>query len=321
MKVLLVVAGKDWANLGYILGEALKSVGVEAFCVAQKSHHYRYSKSAYIYKNQNELKTYGKWADILQFMHSRNVDLNIGNQFDGRKGIAVFHGGSDYRNSPTGYNSFWNKKVGLTLIQTADLLGLGAANEVWFLPPIDTNALQPNYNRRSNKKVIAHYPSRASVKGTNEFNKLMGKLSKDPNLKNKFVYDYGTNLSWSENIKRLAVCDIYFDACQPYIGDKPYGFWGMAALEASALGKVVLTHFNYNQERYLNEYGQHNLKITNSMEDVERHIRKLILMDDETFKKEQEKTRAWVVEQHSYKVVGARLVDIYNEYLTWDGKE
>ncbi len=319
MKVL-IIAKNDWANVGYNIDMALRSVGVDSVCLKKGKHGLGYSKQAKVY-NEKELKQYALEANILQFMHSVHVNIGIKNQYEVNKGIAVFHGGSKYRGSTNKINDFWNNKIGLALVQTGDLLDKGAKNEVWFLPPIDTEGLQPVYNRSiNNKRLISHCPSREDKKGTREFSKIMNRLKVDPEVKNKFVYKLGKRTSWPLNIKRMMESDIYFDACCPKLDGKVYGEWGISALEACCLGKVVVSHF-LSVDRYRKEFDKECLiQHANNMKQVEQQMRRLILMSDEEFSNLQRKTREWVVENHSYKVVGERLVNIYNEYLTWEGK-
>lgn len=312
MKVLFI-SRTDWANVGGSLAKCLNSVGVEAVSVCKRLHKHHYGDSSIIYKNEKELRDLIDKHDIIQFMHSEYIET--GHTLKD-KCIVVYHGGSDYRIKHKELLKFWNGKAKVHLIQTADLLGLGAEPEEWFLPPVDTDRIRPNYKRTvSGKKVIMHCPSNPHKKGTKEFNVIIDKLKDVPTLKDKFIYEYGHKINWTENIKRKSTCDVYFDACKPILEGKPYGFWGIAALESAALGKIVITHFNHNQEEYVKRYGPYNLKIANSMDEVERQIVNHILMDDKEFKVEQKKTREWVVKNHSMKVTGQRLVDIYNKYF------
>ncbi len=322
MKVL-IIALNDWANVGYGIDMALRSVGIDSICLKKVKHALGYPVQAKVF-NEKEIGRYALEADILQFMHSDHVNLGIEdqkNQYDINKGIAVFHGGSKYRGSVNKLNDFWNSKIGLALVQTGDLLDKGAKNEVWFLPPIDTEGLQPVYNRSIyNRRVIAHCPSQENQKGTGEFNKIMIRLSSDPKLRNKFVYKFGKKTDWPKNIERMSESDIYFDACCPELYGKTYGEWGISALEASCLGKVVVSHF-LSVDRYKKEFGKEcPIQHANNMKQVEQQIRRLILMPEKEFSNLQRKTREWVVENHSYKVVGKKLISIYNKYLTWEGK-
>ena len=316
MKVL-IVARNDYGNVGHSLDMALRSVGVDSICLKSVNHKLKYLKQAKIYTKES-LKHHAERADIIQFMHSESTNLGIGSQFNGRKGIAVFHGGSTYRNSFNYYNSLWNGRAKVTLIQTGDLLNKGAKNEIWFLPPIDTEGLRPSYSK-AGIRIISHCPS-TGAKGTNEFNRIMAKFKNDPKLKNKFIYKPGRRTDWVPNIKRMKQCDIYFDACCLKLKGKTYGEWGISALEACCLGKVVVSHF-LSVDRYKKEFGKEcPIQHANNMKQVEQQIRRLILMPEDEFIDLQKRTREWVVENHSYKVVGKRLVDIYNKYLTWEGK-
>lgn len=316
MKVL-IVARNDYGNVGHGLDMSLKSVGVDSICLKKLRHKLKYSDTAKIY-TEKELRNYAEKADIIQFMHSENIHLGIGKQFDGRKGIAVFHGGSTYRGSSKHYNKYWNDKAGVTLVQTGDLLSKGAKNEVWFLPPIDTEGLQPNYSK-AGSRIISHCPS-TGAKGTVGFNRIMKKFKNEPELKKRFVYKFGKRTDWTPNIGRMKQCDIYFDACCPTLKGNTYGEWGISALEACCLGKVVISHF-LSVDRYKKEFGiECPIQHANNMHEVEQQIRRLILMPDDEFISLQKRTREWVVENHSYKVVGKRLVNIYNKYLTWEGK-
>ncbi len=320
MKVLIITKS-DWANVGYSIDMALRSVGVDSICLKKARHGLGYSKQAEV-GNVEAFKKHAYEADILQFMHSDPVSLGIEDQYKVNKGISVFHGGSKYRGAPDKINDFWNNKIELALIQTGDLLNKGAKNEVWFLPPIDTDELQPVYSRSvNNKRVIAHCPSRGYKKGTDEFNEIMKRFENDPKLKNKFVYKFGKRTNWPSNIERMKGSDIYFDACCPKLYGKTYGEWGISALEACCLGKVVVSHF-LSVERYRKEYGKECLiQHANNMKQVEQQMRRLILMPEEEFSNLQKRTREWAVENHSYKVVGKKLIDIYNKYLTWEGKD
>jgi hypothetical protein len=126
--------------------------------------------------------------------------------------------------------------------------------------------------------------------------------------------------NWVRNIAKVKRCDIYFDACSPILNGKTYGEWGIAALEACCLGKVVVSHF-LSVDRYRKEFGiECPIQHANNFKQVEKQIRRLILMSDTEFMALRQKTRAWVVENHSRKVVGQKLVNIYNKHLTWKGK-
>jgi len=179
------------------------------------------------------------------------------------------------------------------------------------LPPVDTDYLFFE-NKINELRQVLHCPSNFEKKGTSQFITTMTELEKSiPN----FRWSVGDRVNWYTNIDRIRDCDIYFDACQPILRGKPYGFWGMAALEAAALGKVVITHFNHNEKRYIKLYGKHPLQVANNFNEVKERIIECLTMNETDLKNLQSKTRQWVVKNHSLKVVGKRLRDIYRRYI------
>lgn len=307
MKVLFV-ANKDSANMGFLLAQALRSVYIEARSLAYRPaprppgiHSLKAIRSQMI----EQVKHY----DVIQFMHTEYIDLG---NLKGKL-ISVFHGGYVYRNNPKEATDFWNKKAHCQLVQTGDLLGLGAKNEEWLLPPVDTDLLKPNF-KLNKKPYILHCPSVPKKKGTEPFKRLMTRIQNGWKLKDMFRWKVGEKTAWAKNIERIRNCDIYFDACQPKLRGKPYGFWGMSALEAAALGKVVVTHFAHKEKEYVERYGTHPLQVANNMKAVREQLMHLLTHQEE-IPSLQKKTREWAVRNHSMKVVGERLKEIYRRYI------
>jgi len=206
-----------------------------AFCDGTK-HGMKYPRHGIQVESAFELLPYVRDANIIVFMHSSFVDF--GDEYRGKR-LFVFHGGTMYRQNPEQLNALFNPLVEKSLIQTADLLGLGAKNEVWVLPPVDTENIQPVYEPQADKPVIAHYPSN-QWKGTDIILEAIDELKKEGL---DFHFNYSAQIvPWEDNIKRMSQCDIYIDALCPMQGDKKYGEWGVQTLEAMALGKVVLSH-------------------------------------------------------------------------------
>lgn len=303
MKVLLM-ARHDWANMGYVLSQCLREVGVDATMLLKNVGRSRYPKHGIPLKGK-AVKKYAKEADIIQFMHSQwfNVDLKS-------KRVFVFHGGGSYREYHGKLNKTFNKVVEKSIIQTGDLFGLGAKNEVWLLPAVDTNMLKPVYKRKSNKIIIGHFPSGAKVKNSEGIRKVIEKVRKDFGHKFDYVFSFHPAM-WVNQIKRVSECDIYIEACAPTLKGKTkivrkYGEWGVAAIEAAALGKVVISHF-LSHKRYEKEYGQCGIKVANSLDEMEVQLRKLLSLSDSELLQIRKDTRAWVEKYHSYKAVGERL--------------
>jgi glycosyltransferase involved in cell wall biosynthesis len=304
MQVLIVSVKRDYANMSYTLEQCLKEVGVDAMAIVKGSwrpHHAKKVDPARFYK-------FAKKAKIVQFMHSVHKNLKLTK----KQRVFVYHGGSRYRENYEKMNKIFNPIVEKSIIQTGDMLGLGAKNEVWLLPAVDTKSIKPVYKRRSDKIIVGHYPSGPLAKNTKGINEVIGRLKAD--FGHKFTYAHSTDrVNWNKNIKRVARCDIYIEACNPMLKGKhstrKYGEWGVAGVEAAALGKVVVTHF-LSQERYAKEYGKCGLVVANSLDEVESQMRKLLSLSDEKLLAMQEASRAWVEKFHSHHAVGKRLKEV-----------
>lgn len=308
MDVLIVSAGQDYANVSYTLQQSLLAVGVNAKAIIKSSRRRGIRAKVIPIK---KFKNYAKKAEIIIFMHSLFRNLGAGD-----KRFFVFHGGGRYRFNPQKSNKIFNPIVEKSLIQTGDLLGLGAKNEVWLLPAVDTDLLQPVYERKSNKIIIGHFPSSDRVKNSEGIGRVIGRIQED--FGHKFEYIFSPKvILWEKQIKRVSACDIYIEACQPHLRRKrettgpksPYGEWGIQCLEAASLGKVVITHF-LSHKRYEREYGKCSLKVANSLDEIEFHLRELLSLSDDKLLQVRKDTRQWVEKYHSYKSVGERLKEI-----------
>lgn len=304
MKVL-IIARNDWANMAYKYQESLRAVGVDAKAVSLRINYSCKPNHAEVCK-LNKIKQYAKSAEIIQFMHSEYLDIDVSN-----KRIFVFHGGSKYRIHSHDKNKIFNPIIEKSIIQTGDLLGLGAKNEVWVLACTDTNKLKPIYERNSDKIIVGHFPSSPLAKNSQGINKVMENLKKD--FSDKFEYIYSpTRLNWNKNIKRVSKCDIYIDACTPFLKSKKapkgnvYGEWGVAAVEAAALGKVVISHM-LSYKRYEKEFGKCGIIVANSLKDIEKEMKKLLVMSDNKLIQIRKDTREWVEKFHSYYSTGKIL--------------
>ena len=309
---VVILSMSDWANLAYNICEALKSVGVDAVSFKKNKHSFAYPKQSATFKSKLISDALNK-ADIIQYMHSRIV--NLGGDHSEKKRV-VMHGGSRYRQNSTKMNNIFNPIVDMTIIQTGDMLGLGAKNEKWLLPPINTNSIQPNYKFYGNNvsPIFAHYPSSVKEKGTKRIVKIINKLK----LRNYFRHNQ-TKVKWRNQIARINECDVYIEMFNmKQIGksnNKPYGSWGMSCLEAAALGKIVITNF-LSIDRYGIEYTKDcPLIVCNNLKELRRNIYKVSKMKESEITNIKKLTRKWVEDFHSYQAVGQRLKGFYNEIL------
>ncbi|MGD2072265.1 MAG: hypothetical protein PVG65_02105 [Candidatus Thorarchaeota archaeon] len=309
MDVLIVSVGRDYANLSYVFQKSLQEVGVDALAIVKGSKRKERAKVVVPQK----FSRYYKDAKIIIFMHSiYQKDSQIKN-----KRLFVFHGGGRYRFNADRINRIFNPVVEKSLIQTGDLLGLGSKNEEWLLPAVDIENLKPVYKRKKEKIVVGHFPSSTMVKGSKNINKAIKRLRKTFGDKFKYVFSSQV-VPWDKQIQRISKCDIYIEACKPKLRSKGqgrphiYGEWGVSALEAAALGKVVISHF-LSYKRYEKEYGECAIKVANSVDEIESRLKELLLLNNNEFLKTQKSTREWVEKYHSYKAVGERLKKILYE--------
>lgn len=309
MKVLLV-ATSDWANAGNTYAAALRSVGVAATMVVSSKHRFRYPDQPIMWKhNIEQVKKLTREADIIQIMHSFKPDwLNIKN-----KKVVVFHGGGKYRTNSKAINKIFNPIVEMSIIQTPDLLGRGAKNERWVMAPVNTNLLLPVYGINStNNVVIGHYPSSRVTKGSDNILKVITKLkNKHKNIDYRYSYD---PVIWKAYIKKMSECDIYIERMMIPKKYNVKAVCSITAIEAAALGKLVITNFSY-VDLYEKEYGKFGLYVANSEEEMEQMLDMFLSMPKERLLKYRTKCRKWAEKFHSYEAIGNRLKKCYEEIL------
>jgi len=123
------------------------------------------------------------------------------------------------------------------------------------------------------------------------------------------------NISHNNHLKRIAKSDIYIEhQCYRLDGEK-YGEFGITALEAAALGKIVIT-CSSAIKKYNFEYGDCPLFISNCEEEFIDTINNIMKMTDEEISEHQKLTRDWVCKNHSYDALADRLINFYNKDKT-----
>jgi len=312
---VLLLSTTDYGCVGHLYAESLKSVGINAVAVADKVSKWRAPADQGLVANKSEIRKLVEKSHILIWMHSLHQHFPA-EMLKGKR-LIVFHGGTRYRRGFKKLNARFNPIVEQCLIQTGELLGKGAKNARWILPPVDTEDLKPNYTYRSDGViVIGHYSSHIGGPGTKQYyskgsgviDDVMGILKKGK-FGRKFVYtSRNPSLrSWREHLRRLEECDIYIESVSQ--GQKEHTNkhdWSLAALEAAALGCVVVTNFVHEQ-RYEIEYGTHGLMVANNAAQLKAVMLKLLQMGPEELFNQKYRARMWVEEMHSFKAVGSRL--------------
>ena len=332
---ILILTCHDWCNTAYRYQKSLEAVGYKVKLFKGAKHKFGYPVQAELRKsiqngmkniqpNVNPVRVHISDDDELVAMIKRAKVINFHAsyyfQIDGidwkDKKIVVTHGGTSYRKHASICNSVFNNIASHTLIQCPDLLNKGAINEHLIYYAVDTHFIRPHFDFISNEYItIGHFPSKPAVKGTAIINKVIDELSKKK-FKNKFKYvgiHYDKNhiaqhqVSWENQLKRLSQCDICIETCQAFLNGQPYGEWGNTCLEASALGKIVITN-THTKDIYLKEYTtDYPLIIANSESDLIEQLTTILNMDRSQLMELKQRFRRWVENNHSIKATGTRL--------------
>jgi hypothetical protein len=304
----------DYANFGYYNAMALRSVGIEADAYTTIPHVFGYANQAQVV-NQNLLPRIMDKADVIQIMHSdrmifRYVHHRLKTKSIRPVKIIVWHTGTRYRQFPERYNELFNPYVDKSIIALGEFEKLGAKNMEYIAPCINTDEFVPGYGVNQ-PIVIGHFPSNPDVKGTESIKAVVQKLqAKYPNA---FHFDYSVQrVGYEEQKKRMQRCDIYVEMCNNYQKGKTYGSWGTTALEAAAMGKVVVTN-HLHIDLYERNYGSCKLFVANSMDALFKELEFLILCHPSRIINFKKASRQWVEEKHSYKATGERMKKILFE--------
>lgn len=298
MKVLNL-AYDDYANFSHDNANALRSVGIECVDLKTLPHPFKYPNSSRL-SSWVDIKREINKADVIQIMHSGEVFLD--HAITAKKRIIVYHTGTKYRMDPSKYNTIFNPYVERSIIALGEFAGKGSKNETYIVGSVDTNKLKPSFYNGGVAK-ISHLPSNPSVKGTDKINKIVSDIN------DKSLFQYLVDIKrkqYLEQLKMISSCDIYLELFAPTQNGRPYGSWGITALEATALGKIVFTNHT-SRSVYLNSYGE--LPALEAWEDetVFKNRLETILKNPSTIRKLQEDARNWVVRNHSYQATGNRL--------------
>lgn len=320
---VLMLTNNDWANIGYGFAKCLRLLGLDVRFIKGQTHP-SYLLQGEIHKmiplgslgnpelspyvTANGLRPLTEEAHVIHFTSSAFVETGTDLR---KKHVVVQHDGGLYRQKYQIANGLFKGFADITIIQGPDLLGLGAKNEVWICNPVDTEMLRPDFG--SNGKIrIGHFPSNSITKNTGEVLRAIEILEGDRIWGNKFQYigvrGPEQRVSWMTNLERMKYCDILIERCNSKVME-----WGATALEASALGTIVVTN-SHSRELYEKEYGKWALHIANDYEQCVEILKGLISLGDRGILEEKHKSREWVVRYHSFEAVARRLWDkVYNE--------
>ena len=308
--MILFLSIYDWANQGRTMAKAVNAAGGKAIAASMCPLVFNGDRDENVIKSFKELESIISVSTHIVFMHSNPHFTKLPISTVGSK-LYVFHGGSQYRNSPELCNSIFNPVIEKALVQTGDLLGLGAKNEVYINNGVDIEAIRAtagDIKPRGDMPVVGFFPSNANVKGWHIISPVLSRLKKE--FEGTVHFAVSTEQKpWEANIRMMANCDIIIDAVMPALGTKMYGEWGVQALEAAALGKVVLSHF-YNQKAYADAIGGHSILVCNTGLQLYDNLQ--VILKKATYKQIQKRgrtTMGWCERSHSLKTFGTRILE------------
>jgi len=123
------------------------------------------------------------------------------------------------------------------------------------------------------------------------------------------------NVPWLENLNRMADCDIIIETIKPNLNGNRFGEWGNTAIEAAALGKIVVSNC-LSEDIYNKEYGILDIHIANNGKELKDVLERLINSNDEELLEYKLDSRGWVELQHSIPATAERLYQkVYKELL------
>lgn len=344
---VLLLTHCDWANTGYRFWKCIQmfpKLGyvprIKALAYKCQPHAFQYPEQMPIYNplharrvmdsypiivQAKELRPLMDRAKVVHFLAETFMDTRINSEepidapLKGKYVIAQTSG-STLRNDPKRVSRFFNPFIHKTIAQFPTLMNLGMKNEVLIYYPVDTDFILPDYRRRDRRKlVVGHFPSTPESKGTDVILPIVERLEREGKIAYVGVRETSKRQmpqrDWLDQLDLYRQCDIIIETIKPELNGSPFGEWGNTAIEAAAMGKIVITN-SLNVDLYHREYGDLALRIANDGEALEEHLDTLIAASDDDLIREKIQVRGWVERNHSMEATSHRLWQkVYQEAL------
>lgn len=248
MKVLNI-STHDYANMSHENAKALRSIGVDCRDAKLYRHNFNYTTES-VPTTYDEIQRCARQYDVVQIFHSDKELLRYAKNGRAKK-IIAYHTGTRYRQQA----EFYDKVFDGCIIITDQCEFVKGNNMQYLAPHVE---LLPQVKPKRSKLVIGHYPSVASIKGTETIKRMLKPYYDDFDIRIDTKI-----LPHEQNLKRIGDCDIYVEMFNPEQDGKPYGCHGVTAFEASGLGCTVITN-NINEPAYADVYGDSPFLIANT---------------------------------------------------------
>lgn len=285
MKVINICAD-DHANFMYQIHKSLLSVGVDSYAYKLTPHPFNYAEQADII-SVNLLSALE--VDLILIHHS---DWELEQYV--KCPVGYYHTGTKFRQGKSTIIPKVNNAL-VNLIALPEFHNQGLTNEYYVIG----STAEPK-GSIGVKCKFGHYPSNPHVKGTDTIIKAFSEVNVPLNVSTDRV-DYDSQL------KRMQEAQIIVELFNPMLNGNFYGSFGMTALEAASYRKVVLTQNITGQELYRKTYGECELVICNTYQDLKANILKY---NNEEIYQKANNTYLWWGRNHSEYATGERLADI-----------
>jgi len=287
---IAALCNDDYANFMYCQVSAMKQAGLNI-------DGYKLQRSPFIYRNECRITRPGLIrnirADVFIIFHSHIELLSYVDRSNNPR-IIVVHTGTRFRqNSARIIDDTKDFEHVIALPEFATSL----PNAHYIVGCIDDKLISPMpvFNN-----LFGHFPSNPVVKGTETIRRVSKMAKVD-------VFIDTNRLPNDEHLKRIAAFDIIVEMHNPIQDGYAYGSFGMQALEAAAMGRVVITNNVNGMELYQRTYGNCELEIANTEQEL---FRKLTHWKHADTISKSERVVAWYREKHSMAATGRRWAEV-----------
>jgi len=295
MKIGLLMS-QDWANFGYGIYKSLQAVGSDVIGHKIGRHLFSYEEQLDVI-TPNQVKDIYKDCNLIILVHS---DWELIELLPQGSNVINFATGTKYRSNPELINSKFNAPISLIALPEFQTL---APNPKYLVGAVESDwAIKDIIGRRIR---VGHFPSNPDIKGTEDIIRIISGMDCE------FIYST-ERVSHTENLKRIYDCDIYVEMLASTQGGKPYGSFGITALEAAAMGKIVITQAINDNGLYENVYGINMLNFVKDELGLKKTLSSLLQYKGDYLTGQMELTKEWMEKNHSYKATGIKLMGYLN---------
>lgn len=293
---ILNVSENDYALYSHNFSKALKSIGVDSIDLCRSPHPFSYLTESPVVSISAMIEAM-KQADVVVVHHSHPTLFELAkNNCKGK--VIVTHTGTRYREGHKELSLLFGDATQCT--DHTEFLQINP-NLHYIVSPVEFECAPLATTGRLR---FAHYPSNAEVKGTAEIMRMMA-----PYI-HKMDWRVGTTtVDHYTQLQRMANCDVYIELFKPELNGRPYGCFGVTALEAAAMGRIVVTN-NLHNKVYTDSYGMLPFTIANTEKVFTNTINGLLNLDLQMIRDTQKQTWEIMRENHSYKATGERILKI-----------